>query len=302
MLPLPALPPSRRLLRTGVRCGAAALLLAASHASASAISGVCPDGSIFIVQQVEAIPCRDAKRVDPGDIPPLKPEFLPRPYGWEVFNRETNPNNPYNLIDVGRGGAPAPGVGAPPQAAGAPPAPQASLAPAPIAPAPPAVAPAVAAAPPGAAALALSLSPREVEDLAAIVEVMQERAPATFVQRDDAGRAAQLRLARSAAFEARVARALAERGTPAPGPVVVFHLVADAPTSFWGNLTFVQGHVAHHPDPADPAQFGVVDGRLGELAAGERVLGYVVLSAGADTARPLDVYWDDRLLTATLTP
>ena len=32
--------------------------------------------------------------------PPLKPEFLPRPYGWEVFNRESDPNNPYNLIDA----------------------------------------------------------------------------------------------------------------------------------------------------------------------------------------------------------
>jgi hypothetical protein len=299
MLPLPTPPPARRLRKLPARLAAALALLAAPPASAGAISGVCPDGSIFIVQQAESIPCRDAKRVDPDDIPPVKPEFLPRPYGWEVFNRETDPNNPYNLVEVGRG-APPPGVGtAPQQAPVAPPAPEAALAPAPqasLAPAP------VAVAPPGSAPLALSLSPGEIQDLAAIVLVMQERAPATFVQRDDAGRAAQLRLARSPAFEARVAAALAARGTPAQGPIVAFHLVADAPATFWGNLTFVQGHVAHHPDPADPAQFGVVDGRLGELSAGEQVLGYAVLSPLTDTASPLDVYWDDRLLTATLTP
>ena len=61
---------------------ALAALLAAAPASA-AISGVCPDGSIFIVQSADAIPCRGAKRVDPQDLPPLQPELLPRPYGWE---------------------------------------------------------------------------------------------------------------------------------------------------------------------------------------------------------------------------
>jgi hypothetical protein len=297
MLPLVMPLCSPRPLRAWI--GAAAALLSAAPAAAGAISGVCPDGSIFVVQQAEAIPCREAKRVDPGDIPPLNPEFLPRPYGWEVFNRETDPYNPYNLVGVKSGAPQAPGVAAPPPQAGAAPvAPQASLAPAPVA---PAVAPPVAAAPP-AAGPALALSPREIEDLAAIIEVMQERAPATFVQRDATGRASMLRLARSPAFEARVARALAERGTPAQGPIVAFHVVADAPVAFWGGLTFVQGHVAHHPDPGDAGQFGVVDGRLGELAAGERVLGYAVLSPHTDTARPIDVYWDDRLLTATLTP
>ena len=300
MLPVSTLSPSHRPRILAAHFGLAAALLAAPPAGAGAISGVCPDGSIFIVQQVEAIPCRGAKRVDPGDIPPLNPEFLPRPYGWEVFNRETDPHNPYNLVDVPRGG-PAPGVAAPPQAPVAPMAPQPPIVPHPIAAAPPPIAPGVAAAATGAPPLALGLSPREIDDLAAIVEVMQQRAPATFVERNGAA-ASQLRFARSAAFEARVARALAERGTPAQGPIVAFHLVAGAPTRFWGNLTFVQGHVAHHPDPADPAQFGVVDGRLGELAAGERVLGYAVLPPHADLARPLDLYWDDRLLTATLTP
>jgi hypothetical protein len=33
---------------------------------------------------------------------------------------------------------------------------------------------------------------------------------------------------------------------------------------------------------------------------GDAVLGYVVLPADVDPAQPLDLYWDDRLVTATL--
>src|SRR5881397_3359186 len=94
--------PSRRTL-----CSAIAALCAAAPAAA-AISGVCPDGSIFIVQSPDAIPCREAKRVDPQDLPPLQPELLPRPYGWERFNRLADPNNPYNLVDT----PPSPGFAA----------------------------------------------------------------------------------------------------------------------------------------------------------------------------------------------
>ena len=65
----------------------------------AAITGVCPDGSIFIVQSSDAIPCSQAKRVEPSDVPPIQPELLPRPYGWERFQREADPNNPYNLIE-----------------------------------------------------------------------------------------------------------------------------------------------------------------------------------------------------------
>ena len=63
---------------------------------------MCPDGSIFVVQRPESIPCANAKQVEPGEVPPLKPELLPRPYAWEVFNQQQNPNNPYNLIDAAR--------------------------------------------------------------------------------------------------------------------------------------------------------------------------------------------------------
>ena len=67
---------------------------------AVALTGICPDGSIFIVRDASGVPCRDAKLVDSNDVPPLNPEMLPRPYGWEVFDRRNDPNNPYNMVDA----------------------------------------------------------------------------------------------------------------------------------------------------------------------------------------------------------
>ena len=51
-------------------------------------------------------------------MPPIKPQNLPRPYGWEKFHRQNDPNNPYNLVeDIGSPPTP------PPSAQTAPPAP-----------------------------------------------------------------------------------------------------------------------------------------------------------------------------------
>jgi hypothetical protein len=83
---------------------------------------------------------------------------------------------------------------------------------------------------------------------------------------------------------------------------VLFRAEARSAGAVHGNLTFVQGHVAFHPDLANPDQFGVIDGALGELAAGQRVLGYAVLPAHLDPSAPVDIYWDDRRTTATLSP
>ncbi len=278
-------------VRSTLPSALAALLLAAP--TAGAISGVCPDGSIFIVQSADAIPCREAKRVDPQDLPPLQPELLPRPYGWERFNRLADPNNPYNLVDSA--------------------APQATTPPAPT----PAPAPATAVVPAGAPAqptqrvelaptarvLDLALSARDVADLDEIVALSQSVAPAAVSRYSaDGERTAILQLARSAGFEQRVHAALATQGGGQRGPVVLFRAEARAAGALHGNLTFVQGHVAFHPDPANPDQFGVIDGALGELAAGQHVLGYAVLPAHLDPAVPVDIYWDDRRTSATLSP
>jgi hypothetical protein len=272
---------------------ALAALLAAAPAAA-AISGVCPDGSFFIVQSSDAIPCREAKRVDPQDLPPIQPELLPRPYGWERFNRSADPNNPYNLVDSA----------APPRAtATAPPVPAPSANPAPIAAplAPPQLA---AVAPPARPrALELTLSARDVADLDEIVALSQSVAPAVVSRYSESGeRSALVQLARSAGFEQRVHAALATQGGGQRGPVVLFRAEARTPGAVHANFTFVQGHVAFHPDPENPDQLGVIDGALGELAAGQRVLGYAVLPAHLDPSAPVDIYWDDRRTTATLSP
>ena len=286
-------------IRPRVCAAFAALLLAAP--AAAAISGVCPDGSIFIVQSPDAIPCREAKRVDPQDLPPLQPELLPRPYGWERFNRLADPNNPYNLVDTQR--PPGFAATAAPGQPVAPPIPAPAPPPLRAVSAPPPTQVAALAPPVPAHGLDLALAPGDVDDLDQIVALSQSFAPAIVSRYGaDGERTAQLELARSAGFEQRVHAALAAQGAAQPGPVVLFRAEARAAGAIHGNLTFVQGHVAFHPDPAKPEQLGVLDGALGELAPGQRVLGYAVLPAHLDPTAPLDIYWDDRRTTATLSP
>lgn len=277
------------------------VLVAAPAPASPSIIGVCPDGSMFIVQRSEDIPCADHKEVGAGEVPPIRPELLPRPYQWEVFQSRQDPNNPYNLVDrarVVREAGESPPEESPPEneapdaGSGAPPAP------------PPQVA---VAAPPRPEAPAprrfeVSLSDEEKRDLALIVELSQGRAPATFSLETGGERTLVLRLAHSQAFEERLHAAAAAAGRPVSGPVVLFSAEATAPADFHANLTFSQTHTAYHPERDDPMQFGLVQGRLGPLAVGERVLGYVVLPPELDPGQPIDVYWDDRRIVTTLRP
>lgn len=281
--------PSRFSVLVGLfRLAVVAGLLTAwapGRAYSASISGVCPDGSIFIVQQRSAIPCPEAKEVPPGDMPPIHPEYLPRPYGWERFNRETDPNNPYNVIDAEPGpptpervGNRAPGP-SPPQVGSVPQS------------GPPEVA---AAAPPAIA----NLTARDLRDLAGIIEARQRHAPATLFRGGTAEvPALELRLARSRALEAQI-----HATRPGAGSVVAFHVKAVEAGAFWGNLTFVQGHIAHHADPEDPSLFRLLSGKLGPLVEGGQVLGFAVLPSHLDPTQPVDVYWDDIRLTTTLSP
>ena len=273
----------------------------ATSPAAASIAGLCPDGSIFIVQRPESIPCSGAKLVEPHEVPPIKPELLPRPYTWEIFNALQDPNNPYNLIDAARQiratGAP-PDADAAPGTTGATPR---AVAQPQTAPAPPVSAP-PPAPPAPLAELDLGLGAEEIRDLALLVELSQERAPASFESESGGAVALRVRVAYSLAFEGRVREAWARHGRELSGPVLLVTAEAFAPGAFHANLTFAQGHVAFHPDGADPEQFGLLRGQLGSLAAGDLVLGYAVLPAGMALHQPLDVYWNDRRLSATLRP
>jgi len=271
------------------------LITGAAGVAQASVTGVCPDGSFFVVQRPESIPCSGAKQVEPGDLPPLKPQLLPRPFAWEVFNQQQDPNNPYNLIDAARQVREARSA----ELAGAAlrepvkpaPAPEGGVS------APPRPAPARDTGP-----VDLGLSDQDERDLALIVDLSQQRAPAAFALGDGAAPTLSVRVAPSAAFEARLREAWARRGRGLAGPVLLFSARAQAPASFHPNFTFVQGHQAFHPNPEDPTQLGLIRGDVGELAPDSDVLGYVVLPEQVQLAKPLDIYLDDRQITATLRP
>ena len=282
--------PSHLLSRLLVGLG----LSLATAADAGSITGVCPDGSVFVVQNPANIPCREARRIEPHQVPPMRPENLPRSYLWDVYREKQNENNPYNLVDraakvrssLAKGGsappdealAPSDGPGtasgaAPPQVASAPPSRPAT--PAPSKP-------------------ELGLTDGELRDLFYLVEVSQQAAPATFATQAGGQEALRVSFAHSQAFEARVRSA-----TSVDGRVVLFTVQPNQHDTFRPNFTFVQGQTSFHPQSSDARQLGVLVGRLGELNKSDLVLGYAVLPASIDIARPVDLYWDDRRLAVT---
>ncbi|MCL4685161.1 hypothetical protein KJ059_10460 [Myxococcota bacterium] len=265
-------------------------------APASAISGVCPDGSVFIVRRAADVPCREARRVEPHRVPPIRPENLPRPYLWEVHRQGIDPSNPYNLVDRAEqvrtlGNADLETGAVAPSAAGAPPPAGASLPPVAAAPPPP---------PPPASGPRpsdLGLTDGELRDLFLLVELSQRRAPAVFLRsRPDAAGDMRVSMAYSQAFQERVANA------GGAGSVLLFTVEPETAGRFLPNFSFVQGHLTFSPQREDPAQIGILSGRVGDLSAGDLVLGYVVLPESIDVTRPLDVYWDDRQVVATFRP
>ena len=264
--------------------GAGLLAGLADPAAARAITGICPDGSVYIVQAEAQVPCASSKRVAPHEVPPVRPEYRPRPYTWEVWNRASDPNNPYNLIDAARQVREfqeSVGEGTPAQ--GAAPAPEAEM-------------PPFATGP-----LDLGLSDQELRDLYLIVELSQEHAPAHIGRRTADGKGVfEVAFAHSSAFESELRRAWSSRGGLGTGPVLVFTAHSKRPEAFYANFTVLQGHLSFQPDAHDPRQLGILQGRLGDLAAGELVLGYLVLPDAMALDDELDLYWNDRRVRARL--
>lgn len=285
--PLPILP---------VASLATLLCVAAPPASGRSITGVCPDGSIFIVPRDDLIPCREAKKIAPDEVPPMRPEYLPRPYTWQVYQEGNNPNNAYNLVEqarrVRRMREGLPPVEAGPDQAQHDAGGASSKHARPLARA--------ERAPDGP--FELGLSDGELRDLYFIVELNQTEAPAAFVKENAAGSELMVvSLAHSSAFEDRLAQAFQSRGRPM-GPALLFTAVARAPEDFYANFTFSQGPLAFQPKVDDPLQFGVIQGRIGPMNRNTAVLGYVVLPDVVDLSAPMDIYWNDRRIEAVLKP
>jgi hypothetical protein len=293
-------PRSRRT--TGVAGSlAVVLVLGAGAANAGSVTGVCPDGSIFIVQDASAIPCKNSKRMTPSETPPMRPDYLPQPYTWHVYNETQNPNNPYNALDSARqvrsmrdNAANARAAGGTHEAwSAAEPTPAVSSGPAPVgAPHPQSGR--------GVGPRDLGLTDGELRDLFYIVELSQDKAPAAFVK-EGAGGGERMRvsLARSETFERRLQESWAQSGARVSNRVLLFSAIAKNADRFDAHFTLTQGHLAMQVEPTDARQLAVLQGHLGALAKDEVVLGYIVLPDGMDTARPIDVYWDDRRVTTT---
>lgn len=292
-------PRARRLrsVRAAVLAGGAIALLPLAPAAARSITGVCPDGSVFVVQSRSQIPCSESKGVEPHQVPPVRPEYLPDPYTWQVYEQSQDPNNPYNLIDRAReireGGAPGRGK------EGAPATPSVSAPPPGGGPEAPSASRGAASSPETVRPLDLGLSEQELRDLYGIVELSQDRVPARFRRETADGRGVfEVDFAHSRAFERRVREAWRSRGGLGESSVLVFRAVAKREERFHANFTFVQGHLTFQPDATDPRQLGLLQGRLGSLGADEVVLGYVVLPEAMRLDASLDIYWNDRRTTA----
>jgi hypothetical protein len=253
--------------------------------SAAAFTGVCPDGSVFIAPEGTPAPCSRAKEVEPHEVPPLRPSYLPHPYTWQVYNEMESQNNPYNLVESARD------IRALHEEGRA----QAALEPEPTGEGLPAV-----GAPPRSAVgpVDLGLGQDELRDLYQLVELSQEVTPAAFQRATADGRGVfRVALARSLSVQDRIAAAWETRGGIGGSDILVFTAVSMEPEAFYANLTFVQGHLTFRPTADDPRQLGVLQGHLGELEADEVVLGYVILPEAMDAAEAMDVYWNDRRIS-----
>ena len=270
--------------------------LPAASARADGVAGLCPDGSAFVVARREDAPCRDPKFIDPSDMPPLRPQYVPRSQAWQLNRQARDENNPYNLVDrregvvQERGEKPAAKAKAAP--ASAPAATRASLAPqAARAPAPQT----------RESAPAFALSEDELRDLARLIVLRQQVAPAELSVEDVRGRAQLLlRYAYSPSFEQRAIAALDL--DPARSRVLLFSVRSEAAVEFFPNFSAIQDGVSSRPEPSRLDEVGFVLGAPGPMAAGLVSIGYLVLPARVDPSRSVDLWWNDRKLSATLAP
>ena len=277
--------------------GAACLLaLTALPAAAdSTLSGVCPDGSFFVVQSRSSVPCANPRFADAADLPPLRPHLLPRPYTWYVDQETRNPNNPYNLVEAAEK-IRAARLGPKPGAETAQTAPE----PAPALNATAGTLP-TPSEPPVAGPALLQLADDELRDLVRLIGLRQSDSPAQLEIADARGDARlRIQLAYSAAFES---YALATLGRdPAASHVIVFASLAESDTEFQPNFFVVQSGRTFRPDPTSPSELGFLLGAPGTLPAGELAVGYLVVPSTFDPHAAMELFWNDRSIETVLAP
>jgi hypothetical protein len=84
--------------------------------------------------------------------------------------------------------------------------------------------------------------------------------------------------------------------------VLLFSVRSEAEVEFFPNFSVIQDGVSARPEPSLRSELGFVLGAAGSMGAGLVSIGYLVLPARVDPGRPLDLWWNDRKLEATLAP
>jgi hypothetical protein len=265
---------------------AAAASLPAAAARGESIAGVCPDGSAFIVQDRSSSPCPNARFVHPSDLPPLRPEMLPKPYMWYVDQEQRDTNNPYYLVEQANKMRALRAQ----QARAAKGQPQARN----VDGTAPVSAPAVSGP-------QLELDERELGDMVKLIALRQNLAPATLEVKDARGEdQLRIRFAHSDSFEGRVLESIGS--DPSERRVLAFYARATTETDFEPNFLVVQNGRTFRPDKSDAEEVALLVGEAGTIEAGLLVMGYVVVPADFNPSRPLEIYWNDRSLVTTLRP
>jgi hypothetical protein len=274
------------------------LALSASPAAAETFTGLCPDGSAFIVQNAEDAPCPHPKFVDASDLPPLRPDYLPKPYLWYVDQQLQSERNPYNLVDKAK----ALRELRAPVDPKAPAAERAGIAAQTAAPAGAGQAPALglSQALPTQQPVALPapmLDDAQLRDLTQLIGLRQQVAPAELLV-SDAGGAEQLtiRFAYSPSSESLLRSAL----DGAEGHVIVYSVIANQPSEFRPNFLVAQNGATFRPDPEQSRESGLLLGSAGSLPQGQILIGYLVIPERFDLGQPLRVWLNDRDVELTL--
>jgi hypothetical protein len=246
---------------------------------------VCPDGSFFVVAHMDDVPCARAKLVDPADLPPIRPQLLPRPYTWYVDQQTRDPNNPYNLLEAAEKIREA----RDPQGFSSQPPTLQPPIPAPVE--------------PGRADVAVpQFSEAELRDLVRLIEMRQRIARAELLVEDlRGGHRLRILLAHSGAFEAGV---LDWAGLdPKVQRVIAFAVVAPGQeTEFQPNFFVVQGSRTFRPNPRDARELGLLVGAPGTMPGGSVALGYLVVPATFDPTESMELWWNDRSVASVLNP
>lgn len=257
--------------------------LCAGLGRAESLSGVCPDGSFFIVQSLEDVPCARAKLVDPADLPPIRPQLLARPYTWYVDQQARDPNNPYNLLEAAEKirEARLPRPAARPGRVGLRTRSPESSAP---------------------VMHPLRFEEGELRDMIRLVELRQQVASAELTIEDlRGGEKLRILMAHSRAFESVLLEPLGL--SPEDRRVIAFLVSAPGEqTEFHPNFFVVQGSRTFRPDPENPRELGLLVGSPGAIPAGSLALGYMIVPRAFDPAEPMEIWWNDRSVAATLAP